>query len=339
MQLRPFQGSRVALPRRRRHAIVRAMGVFLVKRAITLVATLFATSIVVFVVLEILPGDPALVVLGVDAPQSAVDALREQLGLNRPAWVRYLDWIGGVLVGDFGTSITYSVPVAELIVERLGLTVPLALMSTAITVVVALALGIYAATHHGRAGDFAVMGFSQLGIAIPSFWLGILLILLFAVVLRWFKAGGFAGWDAGVLPALQSLLLPAVALAMFQAAILARITRSSVLEVAREDYVRTARAKGLSRRATMWRHVLRNALIPVVTILGLQLGNLLAGTIVIESVFSLPGLGKLIINAITNRDIVVVSNVVLLLAAMVVAVNFVVDLLYAVIDPRVKVHE
>ncbi|MEQ9639983.1 MAG: ABC transporter permease [Alphaproteobacteria bacterium] len=315
------------------------MGIFLLKRGMTFLATLWATSVVVFVVLEVLPGDPALVILGVDAPDSAIHALREQLGLNRPTWERYVDWVTGVMVGDFGTSYTYSVPVSELILERLQVTVPLALMSMSITVIVALALGIYAASRHGKAGDWGVMIFSQLGIAVPGFWFGILLILLFAVVLKWFKAGGFAGWDAGMLPALQSLLLPAIALAAFQVAVLARITRSSVLEVAREDFVRTARAKGLSRRATLWRHVLRNALIPVITVMGLQFANLLAGTIVIESVFSLPGIGRLIIGAISNRDLVVVSGVTLLLAAMVVLVNFVVDLLYAVIDPRVAVHD
>ena len=314
------------------------MGIFLLKRAVTFVATLWATSVVVFLVLEVLPGDPALTMLGVGAPDSAIQALRTELGLDRPAWERYADWIGGVVVGDFGKSYTYQVPVSELIVERLQVTVPLALLSMSITVVVALALGIYAASRHGKVGDWGVMTLSQLGIAVPAFWFGILLILLFAVVLKWFKAGGFAGWDAGVGPAMASLLLPAIALSAFQVAVLARVTRSSVLEVAREDFVRTARAKGLSKRATMWRHVLRNALIPVITILGLQFANLLAGTIVIESVFSLPGIGKLIINAITNRDLIVVSGVTLLLAAMVVLVNFVVDLLYAAIDPRVAVH-
>lgn len=326
------------LQRHARRAIVAAMGVFLLKRAVTFVATLWATSVVVFLVLEVLPGDPALTMLGVGAPDSAIQALRNELGLDRPALVRYLDWIGGVMVGDFGKSFTYSVPVSELILERLQVTVPLALLSMAITVVVALALGVYAASRHGKVGDWGVMTLSQLGIAVPAFWFGILLILLFAVVLKWTKAGGFAGWEAGLLPAIGSLLLPAIALSAFQVAVLARVTRSSVLEVAREDFVRTARAKGLSKRATLWRHVLRNALIPVITILGLQFANLLAGTIVIESVFSLPGIGRLIIGAISNRDLVVVSGVTLLLAAMVVLVNFVVDLLYAVIDPRVAVH-
>jgi peptide/nickel transport system permease protein len=210
----------------------------------------------------------------------------------------------------------------------------------AMTTVLALAVGVYAASHHNRAGDVGLMAATQVGVAIPNFWFAILLILLFAVHLRWFAAGGFPGWeDEGVLGGVKALLLPAISLAVVQAAILARITRSAVLEVMREDYVRTARAKGLSRRATLWRHVLRNALIPVVTVMGLQFANLLAGTIVVENVFYLPGLGRLIFQSISNRDLIVVRNCVMLLAAMVVIVNFVVDLLYAVIDPRVKASD
>jgi peptide/nickel transport system permease protein len=241
--------------------------------------------------------------------------------------------------GDFGISYSYKVPVAPLVAERLALTVPLALLAMLLTTAIALVLGVYAAAHHNRLADLGIMGVSQLGISIPNFWFAILLILLFAVKLGWFKAGGFAGWDAGAGPALKSLLLPAVALATVQAAILARITRSAVLEVLREDFVRTARAKGLSRQAVLWRHVLRNALIPVVTIMGLQFGNLLAGSIVVEQVFALPGLGRLVFQAISNRDIEVVKGVVVLLALMVVTINFLVDLLYAVIDPRLKVHD
>jgi peptide/nickel transport system permease protein len=185
-------------------------------------------------------------------------------------------------------------------------------------------------------GDVGLMGLTQVGIAIPNFWFAILLILLFAVQLRWFSAGGFPGWAAGVGPALKSLVLPAVSLAVVQAAILARITRSAVLDVLREDFVRTARAKGLSRRAALWGHVLRNAMIPVLTVMGLQFATLLAGTIVVETVFYLPGLGRLIFQSISNRDLIVVRNCVMLLAAMVVVVNFVVDVLYAAIDPRLK---
>ena len=312
------------------------MGLFLAKRLATFVATLAGTTVITFLALEILPGDPARVILGVEAPDSAVQALREQLGLDRPALERYLDWVGSLATGHFANSYTYSVPVDELLAARLEITVPLALLAMALSVAMAMTLGIFAAARHNQRGDVAVMGVSQLGISVPNFWLALLLILLFAVHLRWFSAGGFPGWDAGVGPALKSLLLPALALATVQGAILTRFTRSAVLETMREDYVRTARAKGLTRSQTLRRHVLRNAMIPLVTVMGLQFANLLAGTIVVENVFALPGVGRLILQAITNRDLVVVRDVVALLAAMVVLINLGVDLLYAAIDPRLK---
>ena len=312
------------------------MSLFLAKRLATFIATLVGTTIITFLALEILPGDPARVILGVEAPESAVQALREQLGLNRPALERYVDWVGSLAAGSFGNSYTYSVPVDELLAARLEITVPLALLAMALSVAMAVTLGVYAAARHNQHGDVAVMGVSQLGISVPNFWLALLLILLFAVHLRWFSAGGFPGWDAGVGPALKSLVLPALALATVQGAILTRFTRSAVLETMREDYVRTARAKGLTRGQTLRRHVLRNAMIPIVTVMGLQFANLLAGTIVVENVFALPGVGRLILQAITNRDIVVVRDVVTLLAAMVVLINLGVDLLYAAIDPRLK---
>ena len=312
------------------------MSLFLAKRFATFLATLVGTTLITFLALEILPGDPARVILGVEAPDSAVQALREQLGLNRPPLDRYLEWVSSLATGNFANSYTYSVPVDELLAARLEITVPLALLAMALSVVMAMTLGIFAAAHHNRRGDVAVMGVSQLGISVPNFWLALLLIVLFAVHLRWFSAGGFPGWDAGVVPALKSLLLPALALATVQGAILTRFTRSAVLETMREDYVRTARAKGLTRGQTLIRHVLRNAMIPIVTVMGLQFANLLAGTIVVENVFALPGVGRLILQAITNRDLVVVRDVVTLLAAMVVLINLGVDLLYAAIDPRLK---
>ncbi len=312
------------------------MSLFLAKRFATFLATLVGTTIITFLALEILPGDPARVILGVEAPDSAVQALREQLGLNRPPLDRYLEWVSSLATGNFANSYTYSVPVDELLAARLEITVPLALLAMALSVVMAMTLGIFAAAHHNRRGDVAVMGVSQLGISVPNFWLALLLIVLFAVHLRWFSAGGFPGWDAGVVPALKSLLLPALALATVQGAILTRFTRSAVLETMREEYVRTARAKGLTRGQTLIRHVLRNAMIPIVTVMGLQFANLLAGTIVVENVFALPGVGRLILQAITNRDLVVVRDVVTLLAAMVVLINLGVDLLYAAIDPRLK---
>ena len=315
------------------------MSVFLAKRLITLVATLVGASLVVFLVLEVLPGNAAQILMGPDASPEAVQALAEKLGLNHPPLERYWAWVTGMLHGDLGLSYAYSTPVSELVWERLTVTVPLAVMAMALTSVIALAAGIYAASRHNKAGDVGVMALSQVGIAIPNFWFAILLILLFSVHLKWFSAGGFPGWDEGILQGLKSLMLPALSLAFVQSAILARITRSAVLEVMREDFVRTARAKGLSRAGTLWGHVLRNAMIPVITIMGLQFAELLAGTIVVESVFYLPGLGRLIFQSISNRDLIVVRNCVMLLAAMVVIVNFVVDMLYAAIDPRVKASD
>ena len=321
------------------------MGLFLLRRFATLLLTLLCASGVVFVVLDVLPGNAAQVLLGPDAAPEAVAELAVQLGLDQPPLQRYGQWLAGLLRGDWGDSYAYGSPVSELIGERLWLTVPLALLAMALATVLALSAGIYAAAHHRKGGDIGVMVLAQIGIAIPNFWFAILLILLFSVQLQWFSAGGFPGWSegdgdgGGVWPALKALALPALSLAVVQAAILARITRSAVLDVLREDFVRTARAKGLSRRAALWRHVLRNALIPVVTVMGLQFANLLAGTIVVENVFYLPGLGRLIFQSIANRDLIVVRNCVMLLAAMVVAVNFVVDVLYAAIDPRVQVSE
>ena len=319
------------------------MTLFILRRLLTLVATLAGASLIIFLVLDALPGNAAEMLMGADASPEAVHAMTIKLGLDQPLIYRYLHWISGLLVGDLGNSYSYGTPVAGLIAERLALTIPLAVMAMLITVVLALAAGVYTAANHNKLGDTGVMAVTQFGIAIPNFWFAILLILLFSVKLQWVSAGGFPGWTeedgGGVREGLLALLLPAVALALVQAAILARVTRSAVLEVLREDFVRTARAKGLNRREVLWGHVLRNAMIPVMTVMGLQFANLLAGTIVIENVFYLPGLGRLIFQSISNRDLIVIRNCVMLLAAMVVVVNFVVDVLYAAIDPRIKANE
>jgi len=319
------------------------MLLFLLKRLATFAATLAVASMVVFAVLELLPGNAAELILGDSATPASIAALREQLGLDRPALQRYADWIGGLVQGRTAQSISYDTPTGELIAERLQVTLPLAAMAMVMTVVVALVLGVYAASRHNRLGDVSVMAASQLGIALPNFWFAILLILVFAVQLQWVGAGGFPGWredeGGGLWPGLKALLLPAIALAAVQASVLTRWTRSAVLDVMREDFVRTARAKGLSRRATLWRHVLRNAMIPVLTIMGLQFAFLISGTVVVEQVFVLPGVGRLVFQAIANRDLVVVRDVVLLLVAMVVAVNFVVDVLYVWVDPRLKASD
>jgi peptide/nickel transport system permease protein len=316
------------------------MLVFLARRFATFLITLMVASAVVFAVLELLPGNAAEVILGDTATPESLAVLQGKLGLDRPAPERYAQWVGGLLRGETARSISYDTPTAELIAERLQVTLPLALLAMSLTLVLALTLGIYAASRHNGLGDVGVMAASQVGIAIPNFWFAILLIMLFAVKLQWVSAGGFPGWTeddgGGPWEGLRALLLPAISLAVVQAAILTRVTRSAVLDVMREDFVRTARAKGLSRRQALWRHVLRNAMIPVLTVTGLQFANLITGTVVVENVFVLPGIGRLVFQAISNRDLIVVRDVVMLLAAVVVTVSFVVDVLYALIDPRLR---
>ncbi len=314
------------------------MTAYLLKRLLIGAATMVVASLVVFSVLEILPGDPAQLMLGMNATPDALEALREQMGLNQPLLFRYLDWVGGLLTLDLGRSYTYSVPVLDLVTERLVVSLPLAIIALFLSTVIAIPVGIFAAARRGRAGDAVSMGAAQIGVAIPNFWFALLLIYVFAVWLRLVPAGGFPGWGAGVWPALKALILPAVALALPQAAILARVTRSALIEVLSEDYIRTARAKGMPRRRVLWRHALRNAMIPVLTILGLQFAFLLAGTIIIENVFYLPGLGRLVFQAITQRDLIVVESVVMLLVAAVIVVNFLVDLSYALVDPRLRIR-
>ena len=314
------------------------MTAFLAKRIGIGAITLIVASMVVFAVLEILPGDPALLMLGMNATPEALAAMREQMGLNEPVLVRYVAWIAGLLTGDFGRSFTYSSLVGDLILERVVVSLPLALIALALSKAIAIPVGIFSAARRGKAGDTVSMGVAQLGVAVPNFWFALLLVYVFAVWLRLLPAGGFPGWGAGVWAGVKALALPAVALALPQAAILARVTRSAMLEVLGEDYIRTARAKGMPRRTVLWRHALRNAMIPVLTIMGLQFSFLLAGTIIIENVFYLPGLGRLVFQAITQRDLIVVEGVVMLLVASVVLVNLIVDLLYAVVDPRLRVR-
>jgi len=298
--------------------------------------TLLFVSLLVFVVVRVLPGDPALIMLGIEASPDAVARMRETLGLDRPVPVQYAAWAGRAVLGDLGRSIQYDVPVAGLIASRLSVTLPLTVMAAALMVMAAIPLGVFAATRHRRWGDYAAMTLSQLGIAVPGFWAGLLLILLFSVKLGWFQAGGFDGWGEGVGHALKSLLLPAVALGLFQFAVLARTTRSALLEVLREEYVKTARAKGVAERAVIFRHALKNAMIPILTVAGVQLGQLMAGSIILESVFYLPGLGRLALGAISARDLPVVQGVVLFVASAIVVINAAVDMLYGVLDPRIR---
>jgi peptide/nickel transport system permease protein len=311
---------------------------YFAKKLFILLVLLFLVSIAVFSVLFILPGDPAQIILGINATPQTLANLRAELGLDRPFLEQYLDWIQKLLTGRGNRSINYDMPVYDLIVSRLAVTGPLALLAMVFAVIISLPLGIYAAKNQNRPADVLVMFFTQLGLATPEFWLGILLILLMSVKLGLFSAGGFPGWTSDVWGSLKALLLPAFALGVIRASILTRLTRSSMLEVLREDYVRTARAKGLRERTVIYVHALRNALIPVLTIMGLQLGQLLAGAIIIENVYYLPGLGRLVFQAIGQRDLPVVRDIVLFMAAAVVLVNFIVDLAYASLDPRIRLE-
>jgi peptide/nickel transport system permease protein len=308
---------------------------FVLGRVVSLVLSLIAASIVIFLVLEVVPGDPAQFMLGLNATPDAVATLRETLGLDGPLLQRYFTWVLGLLHGDFGISYTYKVPVSGLIAERIWISIPLAIYALVLSTLIAFPVGILAAVRRNSATDVSIMGLTQIGVAVPNFWFAMLLVLLFAVTLRWFSAGGFAGWQDPLL-ALKSLTLPAVALALPQASILARVMRSSLLDTLGEDYIRSARAKGLSQGQTLWRHALRNALIPVLTIIGLQFSFLLAGAIIIENVFFLPGLGRLVFQGITSRDLIVVRSVVMLLVFAVILVTFVVDVTYALVDPRLR---
>jgi peptide/nickel transport system permease protein len=306
------------------------------KRLFSLGISLVVASLVIFAVIEIAPGDPAGFMLGLNAQPDTVAALRAELGLDVPKIQRYLAWIGGMLTGDFGISYTYRVPVGQMIADRMWVSLPLALLALTLSTLIAIPVGLYAANRRGEGGDIAVMGLTQLGIAVPNFWFAMILVVIFAINLRWFSAGGFPGWDAGLFTGLKALALPALALALPQAAILSRVMRSALIDILTEDFIRTARAKGLSRRQTLWRHALRNALIPVLTIMGLQFSFLLAGAIIIEQVFFLPGLGRLVFQSISQRDLIVVESVVMLLVFAVIVVNFAVDLAYAAVDPRLR---
>lgn len=309
---------------------------YALKRLVSLFISLAIASLVIFMVIEVAPGDPASFMLGINAQPDTLAALRTELGLDQTKVQRYLAWVGGMVQGEFGTSYQYRTPVAQMIADRMWVSLPLALYALALSTLIAFPAGIFASARRGKMGDVGVMGATQIGIAIPNFWFAMMLVLVFAINLRWFSAGGFAGWDEGVFAALKSLTLPAVALALPQAAILARVMRSSLLDVLNEDFMRTARAKGLTRGQALRRHGLRNAMIPVLTILGLQFSFLLAGGIIIEQVFYLPGLGRLIFQSISARDLIVVESVTMLLVFAVIVVNFAVDLAYAAVDPRLR---
>jgi len=311
---------------------------YVLRRLLSLIVSCFLISVLVFLVMHVIPGDPAQIMLGTEADPATLSALRTQLGLDRPLFVQYWAWASGILTGQLGQSLRYHVPISDLIASRLTVTVPLAILAMLIAVMVGLPAGLYAATHRNGPGDYGVIAVSQAGLSIPSFWLGILLMLVFSITLRWLPAGGFVPWNESIVGALRSLLLPAAALGLIRGAVVARLSRSSLLDVLGRDFVRTARGKGVSERGVIWKHALRNALIPIITVIGMQFAALLAGAIIIENVFYLPGLGRLAFQAIGQRDLPVVQNIVVLVAILVVGMNLIVDLAYAMLDPRIRLE-
>jgi len=307
------------------------------RRVGILVVSLLASSILVFAFMAVLPGDPARVALGVNASEEAVAAMRSQFGLDQPLVTQYLDWMRGLLTFDLGTSYVSRAPIGPQLADRLQVTLWLVATATVIAVLVAVPLGVLAAVRHRRPSGLAISAASQIGVAVPAFLAGILLITVFAVQLGWLPANGWTPPVVDPVMFVKQLILPALSLGIVQAAVLTRYVRSSVLDVQREDFLRTARAKGLSPMAAMRRHGLRNASIPVVTVLALQLATLLVGAVVVERVFVIPGLGSLLLDAVGQRDLRIVQDVVMLLVVAVLIVNVIVEILYVLIDPRLRV--
>jgi peptide/nickel transport system permease protein len=306
-----------------------------VRRLLTVAPTVLVVATVTFVALQIIPGDVAEIMLGVDAPPDEVRRLREQLGLDRPVAVRYVEWLANLARGDLGVSVAYREPVQRLIIQRLPVTLSVALAAMCVALALALPLGVVAARRAWSAVDLGVLAGSQAGLAVPTFWMGILLLLGFSAWIPVFPLQGYVAFFGNPLEWARHLVLPALALGTERAAALVRLVRASVLDELQREYVRTARGKGVAERFVLRRHVLRNSVIPVLTVAGLQLGYLMSGTIVIEQVFGLPGLGRLLLQGVYARDLVVVQGAVITIAVMFALLNLSVDLLYAAIDPRI----
>ena len=309
---------------------------FLVRRFLLAIPLLIIVSVMAFSLVHLLPGDPAMVILGPEAPKSAVAALRVRLGLDQPIYVQYLQWLGRALHGDLGRSLVDNTPVAGLIAQRLGATVELAILTVLVSTAVAVPLGIIAARSRATVIDYLSSALALGGLSVPSFWLALLLIVFFAVRLHWLPASGYVPLTQGIASNLKFMILPVLATALREAGVMARFTRSSMLEVLGADYVRTARAKGLAEPGVVLKHAMRAALIPVITASGLQIAGLLGGLVITENIFLIPGFGRLIVDSVFTRDITVIQGSVLVAAVLVVAVNLAVDIIYSLVDPRIQ---
>lgn len=310
---------------------------YIIKKVITLIITLLVISIFTFVAFSILPGDAAITRLGTEATPEKVEAMREELGLDRPVALRYLDWLKGAVRGDFGESYQYSdTSVASLISERIPATLLLAVISFILIFILSIPLGLISAKYPGKWLDTVINQLMQITMAIPSFFLGIILTYIFGLILKWFQPGKFISPAEDFMASARYLLFPALAVALPKIAMVVKFLRNGILTETGKDYVRTAYSKGNRENAVLYRHVLKNALIPVITFAAMIIAEILAGSIVIEQVFSVPGMGRLLITAISARDYPVVQAVVTYITAIVIIVNFIVDMLYQLVDPRVK---
>lgn len=312
------------------------MSAHIIKKLLSMIPILILVSMIVFFLMEILPGDASTNYISGDVSEQVVAQMREEMGLNRPAYVRYFDWVKGIVRGEFGKSLLTGTTVAEKLAVRLPVTIELTLLAMIISILIAVPLGILSAVRRNSALDIAGSIVSMVGVSLPNFWLGMLLTLLFSVILRWLPASGFTPLFRDPIANLRGMILPAISVGVSFAATVMRQTRSALLEVLDQDYIVTARAKGLWQRGVIWRHALRNALIPVVTVVTMQIGRLIGGAAVSETVFALPGVGKELVNAISGRDTPVVMGIIVSVAAIVIIINTVVDIFYVLIDPRIS---
>ncbi|WP_223593884.1 ABC transporter permease [Neobacillus bataviensis] len=312
------------------------MGKYIIRRLFDLLPTILVVAVIVFIITRLIPGDPASVMLGPQASVEDIEALREQLGLNDPLYVQFFHYIGDLLRGNFGVSLTYNEPIVQLILERFPNTLVLAISALIIAFMIGVPAGIISASKQNSLLDYTVMLVSLIGVSMPIFWLGVMLVLYFSVNLGWFPATGMGAMEDGLIPYLKHLILPSITLATIPMATFARITRSSMLEVISQDYIKTARSKGLSEFWVICKHAFKNALTPLLTVLGMQISMMLGGAVLTETIFSWPGMGRLIVDAIEKRDFIVVQGTVLFIAAIFVLVNLFVDVMYKVVNPRVN---
>ncbi|WP_155592990.1 ABC transporter permease [Lysinibacillus cavernae] len=311
---------------------------YILRRIILLITTILLVSIITFGVFQILPGDPVRTMLGTEADPTQIENLRSELGLDRPLYEQYVDWMKGLLTGQLGNSIRFSMPVKELLFDRLPVTMSLAGLTLIIVLFISLPLGMFAARRQNKLSDVSLSTVTQIGMAVPSFWLGMMLILYIGLQFSFFKISGYIPWTQSVAGALSTLILPALTIAIPQIAINFRYVRTAILEQVQLDYVRTIRSKGMSEQNVMYKHVLKNSMIPILTVFGLIMAEVVAGTIIVEQVFSLPGVGQLLITAISNRDFPLVQGIVMYITVAVVMINFIVDVLYSVLDPRIRLR-